>query len=104
MITLNEISKTYKSKNGEFVYALKNISLAFPEHGMVFVTGKSGSGKSTLLNLITALDKADYGDIIINNQAIKDFTAKDCDDYRNTYLGIIFQEFNLLEQFVYMRI
>ncbi|MDO5014538.1 MAG: ATP-binding cassette domain-containing protein [Clostridia bacterium] len=99
MIELRGISKTYKTNRGKAVQALKNVSIQFPKTGMVFISGKSGCGKSTLLNIIGGLDKADEGEIIIKGKSSRDFTAADFDSYRNTYLGFIFQDYNILEDF-----
>ena len=66
---------------------------------MVFILGKSGSGKSTLLNVMGGLDKYDEGEIIIKGKSSKDFSQDDFDSYRNTYLGFIFQEYNILDEF-----
>ena len=99
MIELRNITKTYKSKKATNTTALKNISIKFQEKGLVFILGKSGSGKSTLLNILGGLDKYNSGDLIINGMSTKNFTAKDFDAYRNTYIGFIFQDFNLLENY-----
>lgn len=96
MIELQNINKFYKSGQGKF-HALKNINIKFPEKGIVFITGKSGSGKSTLLNLIGGIDSYDDGDLIINGISTKDFSKKDYNSYRNTYIGFIFQEFNVIK-------
>ena len=81
---------------GETVEALHGVSVDFPETGMVFLLGKSGSGKSTLLNLAGGLDAPDEGEIIVKGKSSKDFTPADFDSYRNTYVGFIFQEYNIL--------
>ena len=99
MIELKNVSKTYKSKKATNTTALNNISIKFPEKGLVFILGKSGSGKSTLLNVIGGLDKYDDGEVIINGKSTKDFKEKDFDAYRNTYMGFIFQEYYLLENY-----
>ncbi len=99
MLEIRNITKKYKPKKGVPVTALKNVSLQFQDKGMVFVLGKSGSGKSTLLNILGGLDQADSGEIIIKGKSSKDFTQSDFDSYRNTYLGFIFQEYNILEEF-----
>ncbi len=99
MIELKNVSKTYKSKKSTNTEALKDISIKFPETGMVFILGKSGSGKSTLLNVIGGLDKYDKGEIIINGKSTNQFKEKDYDAFRNTYMGFIFQEFNLIEDY-----
>lgn len=99
MLQLKNVSKAYKPKKGAPVQALKDISLSFEDKGIVFVLGKSGSGKFTLLNLIGGLDFADSGEIIIDSKSSKDFNEIDYDSYRNTYIGFVFQEYNVLNEF-----
>ena len=110
MIKLENINKYYSSQQGKF-HALKNINITFPDQGMVYIVGKSGSGKSTLLNVIGGIDKYDSGKLIIENTVIDystnnvstdtidtaNFTRKDFNSYRNTYIGFIFQEFNVIK-------
>ncbi len=99
MLQVLNLCKAYKTKSGVQVQALKNITLRFPNKGMVFILGKSGSGKSTLLNVLGGLDSYDSGDIVIKGVSSQDFSQSDFDSYRNTYLGFIFQEYNLLDNF-----
>ena len=99
MLETIKLCKTYRPKRGVPVKAMDEVSLVFPEKGMVFLLGKSGSGKSTLLNLLGGLDKYDSGEIIIKGVSSKNFAQKDFDSYRNTYVGFIFQDYNILEEF-----
>lgn len=99
MLEIKNLTKIYKTKKGKDVLALDNISLKFPETGMIFLLGKSGSGKSTLLNVTGGLDNPTSGEIIIKGKSSKNFTQSDFDSYRNTYIGFIFQEYNILEEF-----
>ncbi len=99
MLETRDLCKIYKPKKGVPVKALDNVSLKFPEKGMVFLLGKSGSGKSTLLNLLGGLDKYNSGEIIIKGVSSKNFKQSYFDSYRNTYVGFIFQEYNILEEF-----
>ncbi len=99
MIEVVDLKKKYTPKHGAPVMALNGVSLKFPEKGLVFILGKSGCGKSTLLNMIGGMDKVDSGDIIIKGKSTKDFTQAELDSYRNTYLGFIFQEYNILNEF-----
>ena len=99
MLELKNISKTYGIKKDNKVQALNNISLKFSNSGMTFILGKSGSGKSTLLNIIGGLDKYDNGDMLILNKSTKNFNSKDFDNYRNNYIGFVFQEFNIIEDY-----
>lgn len=99
MLEVRHLYKVYKPKKGVPVEALRDISLQFPDHGMVFLLGKSGSGKSTLLNLLGGLDRYDRGEILIKGVSSRDFRQQHFDSYRNTYVGFIFQEYNVLEEF-----
>lgn len=102
MISVKNLTKIYKLKGKKGVndvVALNNISVDFPDTGLVFLLGKSGSGKSTLLNSIGGLDTFDSGEIIIKGKSSKDFKQSDFDSYRNTFIGFIFQEYNILEEF-----
>ncbi len=99
MLEVKNLTKIYKPKKGVPVTALDGVSLKFPEKGMVFLLGKSGSGKSTLLNLLGGLDVYDGGEIIIKGVSSKDFEQSRFDSYRNTYVGFIFQEYNILPEF-----
>lgn len=97
MLQVRDLTKRYTTK-GETVEALHGVSVDFPEKGMVFLLGKSGSGKSTLLNLAGGLDEPDEGEIIVKGKSSKEFTPADFDSYRNTYIGFIFQEYNILNE------
>lgn len=99
MIKLSNISKEYSTKSAVTVKALDGITLDLPERGFIFLLGKSGSGKSTLLNLIAGLDRATDGDIYINDQSIRNYSSRELDDYRNTKIGFVFQDFNLLNEY-----
>ncbi len=99
MLSVKNLVKTYKTKKADTVVALNNVSIEFPETGLVFLLGKSGSGKSTLLNAIGGLDTFDSGEIIIKGKSSKEFSQSDFDSYRNTFIGFIFQEYNILENF-----
>lgn len=99
MLEVRNLFKIYKTKNGADVKALDGVSLQFPEKGMVFLLGKSGSGKSTLLNVCGGLDAPTDGEIIVKGKSSKKFTQGDFDSYRNTFVGFIFQEYNILNEF-----
>ena len=97
MLELKNIYKTYSSKNGVTHRALENVSLKFDEKGLVFILGKSGSGKSTLLNLLGGIDSYDRGEISFYDKKFSSFKENDFDYYRNSCVGFIFQDFNLLD-------
>ena len=97
MIEFKEITKIYKVNKKTKKVALNDISLFLPDKGMLFITGKSGSGKSTLLNLLGCLDTPTSGSILLNGKDISKLKGRLLTIYRNTFVGFIFQDFNLLE-------
>lgn len=98
-LSINNLSKIYSDKNHNKIVALENINLTFSSKGMVFILGKSGSGKSTLLNTIGGLDRPDNGSLLINGNSINDFNDEKLDSYRNSFIGFVFQEYNLLDEY-----
>lgn len=98
MLEIKNLTKIYQTKN-VITKALDNVSLKFPDKGMVFLLGKSGSGKSTLFNVCGGLDTPTQGEIIVKGRSSNTFSNSDFDSYRNTYIGFIFQEYNILNEF-----
>lgn len=98
MIELKNLSKIYKLKSGE-VRALDDVSVRLPEKGMVFILGKSGSGKTTFLNVVGGLDNYSSGEVIIDGVSLADYKARDYDEYRNRYIGFVFQDYSLIDNF-----
>lgn len=98
MLELIDVRKVYTTKAGDTV-ALKGVSIKFADKGLVFISGKSGCGKTTLLNTIGGLDKIDGGEIIVDGKKFSEFTPADYDSYRNTMVGFVFQEYNLLNEY-----
>jgi len=97
MIEISNINKKYTSKNKEDVLAIQDVSLRFNTTGLVFILGKSGSGKSTFLNILGGLDSANTSRIFINGKKLNRFNETILSEYRNTYIGFVFQEYNLLD-------
>lgn len=99
MIEIKNLTKVYKTSLNKSTTAIDDISLVLPHTGMVFIVGKSGSGKSTLLNMIGTLDNITSGDILIDGTSIKKSSQVKLQEYRSSYLGFIFQDFLLLNEF-----
>lgn len=99
MIKLTDVGKTYVSKSKSKVEALKGVSFELTSNGMIFILGKSGSGKSTLLNLLGGLDRPTFGSIQVDGSDMQTFNQTDYESYRNGYVGFVFQEYNLLDDF-----
>lgn len=95
MLKLIGINKIYKAGDME-VHALKDINLEFRESELVAVLGPSGCGKTTMLNIVGGLDKYTSGDLIINGISTKEYVDSDWDAYRNSTIGFVFQNYNLI--------
>ena len=96
MVKLTNLTKIYKTANGS-KKAMNNVSFELASNGIVFVVGKSGSGKTTMMNLIGGLDFASNGQIIVDGNEITKFNEEEYENYRNSHVGFVFQDFFLLE-------
>ena len=97
MINVRGVSLVYnQGKQNEFC-ALKNINLDINNGELVILKGVSGSGKSTLLSLIALLQKPTSGEILIDGTNIAKLPDAFCSELRHKRLGLVFQNFNLIE-------
>ena len=97
MINIRGVSLVYnQGKQNEFC-ALKNINLDVNNGELVILKGVSGSGKSTLLSLIALLRKPTSGEILIDGTNIAKLPDAFCSEFRHKRLGLVFQNFNLIE-------
>ncbi|USG08343.1 ABC transporter ATP-binding protein [Latilactobacillus sakei] len=97
-MTLLEIKDIHKSYhvNKEAFKVLKGINLKFDRGEFVSILGESGGGKSTLLNIIGGLDHQYEGELIVDDESLKNASEKKFDAYRSQTIGFIFQSFNLI--------
>lgn len=95
MIEIKDLHKSYQmGKNS--LHVLKGINFSVKEGELVSIMGASGSGKSTLLNVIGILDEADSGTYTLDGVPIKNLNETIASQYRNKFLGFVFQSFNLI--------
>ncbi|MDG2172442.1 MAG: ABC transporter ATP-binding protein [Flavobacteriaceae bacterium] len=95
MVSIKNLHKSYKMGDSS-LHVLKGIDLNIEEGEMVAIMGSSGSGKSTLLNIIGILDEHDKGEYTLDGVEIKNLNEKKAAQYRNKFLGFVFQSFNLI--------
>ncbi|MBX9580332.1 MAG: ABC transporter ATP-binding protein [Gemmataceae bacterium] len=81
------------------VHVLKDMHLSFDEGDFVALMGPSGSGKSTLLNVLGCLDRPTSGSYYLGDVDVAGMTDDQLSEVRSTYLGFIFQSYNLLPQY-----
>ncbi len=95
LIDLRGIYKIYYMGDEE-VRANDGISLTIEKGEFVAIVGKSGSGKSTLMNIIGALDVPTGGEYYLGGRDVSDMTDNQLAEIRNTMIGFVFQQYNLL--------
>ena len=95
MIKLKNINKSYKTAFTD-LHVLKGIDLNIENGEFVSIMGSSGSGKSTLLNILGILDDYDEGEYYLDGNLVKNLSQAKQANYRNNFIGFVFQSFNLL--------
>lgn len=95
MISIRDLNKSYTMGKNK-LHVLKGINLEIAEGEFVAIMGSSGSGKSTLLNIIGMLDEHDTGVYELDNVRIEKLNETKAANYRNKFLGFIFQSYNLI--------
>jgi putative ABC transport system ATP-binding protein len=95
MLKVAKLSKIFISGDSKVV-AVKDVSLEILEGTFSAVIGKSGSGKSTLLSLLGALDRPNFGSILIGEREVTKLNDRNLIKYRRDTIGFIFQSYNLV--------
>lgn len=94
MIKTNLLNKKYGK-----LHVLKDVDLHIMPSEIVALMGASGAGKTTLLQIIGTLDKADSGQILINNRDVTKLSDNKLSEFRNKEIGFVFQFHHLLAEF-----
>ena len=93
------LSATNISKQYGHLPVLKGVDISIKKGEIVSIVGSSGAGKSTLLHILGTLDKADKGEIILNDQHLETLTGSKLSAFRNKHIGFVFQFHHLLPEF-----
>ncbi len=94
MLSARNIQKKYGQ-----LQVLEGVDIHIHKGEIVSIVGSSGAGKSTLLHILGTLDKADAGEIVLNNQRVDKLSGKKLAGFRNREIGFVFQFHHLLPEF-----
>lgn len=99
MIKLQSVVKIYNMKKVNEFTALKGVSTEISDGEMVAIIGKSGAGKSTLLHILACIDNYQKGEYTIDGTLVKNLSERQYAKIRNEKIGMIMQDFALVEDF-----
>jgi len=93
------LKATNITRNYNDLSVLKGVDIFVNKGEIVSIVGSSGAGKSTLLHILGSLDRANAGEIWINNERIDTLKEKELAKFRNKHIGFVFQFHHLLPEF-----
>lgn len=99
MIKLTDITKIYNQRSTNNFEALHKISLEIKDGEMTAIIGKSGAGKSTLLHILACIDTYEEGEYLLDDMPIKGLSERARSNIRNKKIGMVMQDFALVEDF-----
>ncbi|MBR3417326.1 MAG: ABC transporter ATP-binding protein [Oscillospiraceae bacterium] len=99
MISLRNIIKRYNAGKANEFEALHDITMAFEDGKMTAIVGKSGAGKSTLLHILACIDSYESGEYSIDGTLVKKLSEAKLAQIRNEKIGMVMQDFALVEDF-----
>ncbi|AVY93490.1 MULTISPECIES: cell division ATP-binding protein FtsE [Microvirgula] len=91
MIKFDQVTKRYPGS----IDAIKGLSFQIDRGEMVFLAGHSGAGKSTLLKLISGIERATMGNVVVNGQNLSKLRASQL-PYVRQHIGVVFQDHKIL--------
>jgi putative ABC transport system ATP-binding protein len=95
LIRLSDVSKEYETPAGPFP-ALSNVNIEIWPGEFVAIAGKSGAGKTTLINMITGVDHATRGEVVVGGATLHQMNENQLSQWRGENMGVIYQSFHLL--------
>ena len=98
ILSASKVIKSYMNGKNK-LKVLDRINFYLEEGKIITIVGKSGSGKSTLLNILSTLDNPDEGEIIIDAKNIMQLSDIELSNFRNSFIGFVFQFHHLLPDF-----
>ena len=98
MLKLVNVGKIYNT-NGNVAVGIRKVNLELHSGEFVAITGESGAGKTTLLNILSGIDSYEEGEMYVNGEETSYFSSEDLENYRNKYVGFIFQNYNIIDSY-----
>ncbi|HBQ60363.1 MAG TPA: lipoprotein-releasing system ATP-binding protein LolD [Balneolaceae bacterium] len=100
VLEAKDLRKSFPAGPGkDELHVLEGLNLEIPKGSITSIIGSSGSGKSTLLHILGGLDTTDSGDVLWGGKNITDYKPDDLAEFRNRYIGFVFQFHHLLPEF-----
>lgn len=99
MILLKQVSKIYNKGKSNSFQALYDVDLKIEDGELVAIIGKSGAGKSTLLHILACIDSYESGEYFIDDVLVKNLSEKKLAEIRNKKIGMVMQDFALVDDF-----
>ena len=103
MIEFKNVTKVYNAKKGNAYEALHGVNMKIEDGELVAIVGKSGAGKSTLLHILACIDTYEDGEFYIDDMLIKNLCEKQMAQIRNEKIGLVMQDYALVEDFTAMQ-
>ncbi len=97
-LKLKDIAKIYTT-DGAVAVGIRGVNLEFDIGEIVAIVGQSGSGKTSLLNVIGGIDMYEEGEMYIEDNPTSHYTNEEWEQYREEYISMIFQEYNIIDSF-----
>lgn len=93
---IQTVEKVFGINKETMVHALDGVNLQIKKGEFTAIVGPSGSGKTTLLNIMSGLDHASSGSVILSQKNLSTMTDKELSEFRRDHIGFIFQSYNLI--------
>ena len=99
MIRFKKVTKIYNQNKSNEFKALHGVSMKIEDGEFVAIIGKSGAGKSTILHILACIDSYEEGEYSLDKMLIKDLSEEELARIRNEKIGIVMQDYALVEEF-----